>query len=493
MRRSQSKPSPFFGIILVVACAAAGMILVDISLIEQMSLPRVLGLAFLGIILLAMASLAAWRVMPLVLAKPTMKVDYVAEFNRVSKPPGFDPCLNAGSYNRKLIAEFKLPPDVLADRCESWPSDLDPDQMHALAQWAPVNKPVLPLLKQVAQCSYWWYELKSPNGALNNVEMPDLVERRKVMWAILLLAKHDAAEGRISEGLDTLTDLYMMGVRYMTGPTLLDQLVGLAVICLSQDAFFTVLSRCNIDADVLAHYTERLALKTPGVQTIQFREGERLYGHDWIQRSFTDDGCGDGRLIPSKIYEEKKKPSPFTRRLSYLEALRISLDHPGRAETTRLFEESFAAMKILATRTPWQLHSAQTDYETELKRPLGGNYCLQDLCRATAECIRMSWQRRASQEALVATFAILAYRARHGELPRTLDELVKNGSLDRVPEDPYSGKAMVYRIVGDDFTLYGVGENFLDDGGVRATWPESRAKGDIVFWPVQGESPTTGR
>lgn len=98
------------------------------------------------------------------------------------------------------------------------------------------------------------------------------------------------------------------------------------------------------------------------------------------------------------------------------------------------------------------------------------------LLRATVEA------SRAASQVLVACHE---YRRQHGRWPRDLDELVP-ASLSSVPLDPFSGKALIYRLRDGDgetgFVLYGVGQNQQDDGGVSDA--EDLTKGDTVFWPV---------
>ena len=61
-------------------------------------------------------------------------------------------------------------------------------------------------------------------------------------------------------------------------------------------------------------------------------------------------------------------------------------------------------------------------------------------------------------------FALAAYRADEGKYPDRLDQLVPT-YVDRVPEDRFSGAALVYRPKGKGYVLYSVGPNMQDDGG----------------------------
>jgi hypothetical protein len=62
--------------------------------------------------------------------------------------------------------------------------------------------------------------------------------------------------------------------------------------------------------------------------------------------------------------------------------------------------------------------------------------------------------------------------------------LVDAGLLPSVPLDPYSGQPFVYRVTDKSFTLYSVGEDCVDDGGLPCDWNDDTG-GDQVFWPVR--------
>ena len=67
--------------------------------------------------------------------------------------------------------------------------------------------------------------------------------------------------------------------------------------------------------------------------------------------------------------------------------------------------------------------------------------------------------------------------------------LVAAGYMKELPIDTYSDKPLVYKKTEDDFILYSVGHNFIDDGGVPGTGRDGKvrswaANGDEIFWPV---------
>jgi hypothetical protein len=72
---------------------------------------------------------------------------------------------------------------------------------------------------------------------------------------------------------------------------------------------------------------------------------------------------------------------------------------------------------------------------------------------------------------LAAAFAIRAYRAETGKLPRALDEVYKR-------LDPYTGIPFIYKVVADGFQIYSPGYDGDDDGGVPALFTSKG--GDIT-------------
>jgi hypothetical protein len=73
--------------------------------------------------------------------------------------------------------------------------------------------------------------------------------------------------------------------------------------------------------------------------------------------------------------------------------------------------------------------------------------------------------RRDAMLSLMRTdLAIRRYQKRHGDWPEALAAIVPD-ELEAVPIDPFSKKSLVYRVAGDDFVLYSVGQDGVDDGG----------------------------
>jgi hypothetical protein len=81
---------------------------------------------------------------------------------------------------------------------------------------------------------------------------------------------------------------------------------------------------------------------------------------------------------------------------------------------------------------------------------------------------------------LICELALAQYAVYHGAPPAQLARLVPQ-YLPVVPEDPFSGRPLVYRTEPAGYVLYSVGQNSLDDGGQRGP---SDTDGDLFLDPA---------
>lgn len=83
---------------------------------------------------------------------------------------------------------------------------------------------------------------------------------------------------------------------------------------------------------------------------------------------------------------------------------------------------------------------------------------------------------------MTAELALRCYQANEGRVAQSLDQLVPK-YLQRVPEDPFSHRPLVYRPTGTNWLLYSVGIDRVDDGGkpVQHTVSGSVQKGDLFY------------
>jgi hypothetical protein len=422
------------------------------------------------------------RVLPLLWAKPTIKVDYLVECNRVSKPEGYDPNKNAGPYYEKLFAEFKPLPAVLADKWRIWPEDLNSVELEALKAWAPSNEAALVHLAAAARQPYWWYEMKSRDGTPLDWFPPYFREQRPIAWGVVALAKLRASEGQMDRAFALLLDVHALGSRCRGGQLLIEQLVGVAVCKAVHDAMLDILDRRPVPIEVQTSVLQTLGDRLPQPRMPWFSKGEAAFAHSEIQSLFTDDGKGSGRLIPG-AFRDYFNRIPRDRKISFLEAIRICARHPDRRSHLQTYDREITTVATLLGRTPWSMHNHGTTYQDELDEITRGDALASIGTGAEARVIELGWRARIEDDATVAVVATLVYRAQKGQLPTSLDQLAASGLIKQVPMDPYSDRPLVCKVAGDTFVLYSVGEDLKDDGGKAVVW--GIPLGDHVFWPVR--------
>lgn len=85
----------------------------------------------------------------------------------------------------------------------------------------------------------------------------------------------------------------------------------------------------------------------------------------------------------------------------------------------------------------------------------------------------------AYRDATRVALAIERYRLRHRELPKSLDDLVPE-FLPEVPLDPFDGKPLRYRLEANEYKVYSIGTDGIDQGG-QADESQPSMPPDFVF------------
>lgn len=237
------------------------------------------------------------------------------------------------------------------------------------------------------------------------------------------------------------------------------------------------------DADQLvrlAHTHARLT-SMPGVEL----EYERMFFEDTLQRTFSDNGHGNGRMTPAAFEHFGLMSAPFEdfgpasmtdtalvdprvraaamplsivfsntraqeRALydSVLQESQLVLDH-GVQWISVLRESALNAEKARAQETPMRFSFAAM------------------LMPAMDRFVLNWFEYQHTMGSFSVMIALEAYRGEHGHLPASLDELHPS-SLPEIPRDLMDpGHPMKYRVDGDRYVVYSVGSDGDDDHAPR--------------------------
>lgn len=405
------------------------------------------------------------------------------EYNRVTKPPNYDPKHNSAELFWKAVDAFE--PSSEQNSVFANFQEMSYKKQKKLEEWFSDNKECIKILRKIANKRYYWKEYRSEDDRMDKLESEEISYLRKFHILSSLYAQSVAQNGNPEEAFAILLDIHKIGSQFQKPKSLINQLGGIAICQASIASTLQILQNVKVESQILIRHQNELRklIKSRKVE-ISYSAGEKLYAMEVINRLFSDDGQGDGLLLPKQLTKEFE--NPFYPDISFIEARKIAYKHPSKKDTVNILEKYCEHMNIIRKKTPWALYHKGTDYISEAQRITQKAYTLKvSLADSlTGNVYRFNHIYKANVDACLSTLAILQYKSDKGDYPDKLDILRNDGYLEILPLDPYSNRSLVYRKTNSSFVLYSVGANFKDDGGKHVGW-SSDEQGDYVFWPVQ--------
>jgi hypothetical protein len=432
---------------------------------------------------------------PLFAGKPAIRVNY-ADWLSERWRPAQAGIKNARTYYDQAAALYLEPSEPLAARRRSaqWTvRDCNEADLQLLATWFDEIRAAFDLLRKGTNTAdYWpvydvnkadWARSKNPLWMALNV-LPLALEST-ASYRSLALAWRDsvayqARSGAVDEAMSDSLVLIRFGLHLKDKGLLTEQMVGIAIEALGHSAMYGVLQRPGIPVEILARVQDELASAFERDRDVINLEGEKVFWYDIIQRTFTDNGHGGGRALPSGL--------PFaTGDWRGGLARMLLFDYPDRRVAVTLVDSYFEQAQK-AARTPPNSGKSHPIW-AELKERMKRNPLLSGMVPADSGIARVAWHSTTAEAALVTIVAVHRYQAENGVYPDGLEELVTAGFLARLPNDPFGEGPLTYRRTAEGFLLYSWGQNLIDDGGWRGTGQDGQAhawvdNGDDVFWPV---------
>ena len=441
--------------------------------------------AITSIVLILLVVFLAVKITPLIMASPVISVNYFNEYKRVTKPEGYDPNQNAATYYKKAIESLVSQSEFTQELWwKIWPEDMSETEQKALNDWLAANDKTLDYLKKAAQKPYYWLEPYSKDNSLANVnDFCHIPYFNALVECLDFDARLKAYQGQIEPALENVINVQKLASHLHNSKVLISQLRALAIhrrICSTANI---ILGKKYISSQILTNFQNQLEQQSLQAPKGFIYDAEKLVAYDTIQRVFADDGSGNGRLIPGRYLDVYGLPELRLR--YYVGAVWVSLTSPGKRQTTELTKKLYELLDDLAQKTPFQLHQQDTSHELQVYELTRGNYYVRRTSNYLGGlCVR--WQEvNTNIKALITTVALFRYKADKGRFPENLDHLVSSGYLNKLPMDPYSSGSLVYKLLDDGFTLYSLGADFDDDGGIQSWWGRRKEGGDRVFWPVK--------
>ncbi|MFO0840066.1 MAG: hypothetical protein U1D55_16285 [Phycisphaerae bacterium] len=356
----------------------------------------------------------------------------------------------------------------------------DPQALHSpeMQQWLIANSDALSQLRAATDLPYHGMPAVSEDGELIAILLPHLAPLRELAKANVLTGRQLASDGRPQDAIDRMLDTARSGAQTSQGYTLIEKLVGVAVQRLASDAILDTIasdSSGTLDYAATAKQIEsRYGPTRPMAEHIQY---ERAMVLDSLQRMYHyDEELGQYAVDPAAFSKfTSLTSSPESTAQSLLAV--YSLATTGFDEQVRRVNQHYDEL-TRGTSLPFpEGRQVMSGLDRQLESPefRATNPLLSMMLPALSRAHQLSTASETARRATQLVAELKAYQQRTGSLPDSLDVLGERPSAI----DPFTGQHLVYRRNGSDFTLYSVGVNGTDEGGVEGGTRDN----DMVFWP----------
>jgi hypothetical protein len=231
------------------------------------------------------------------------------------------------------------------------------------------------------------------------------------------------------------------------------------------------------DAD-LATLAAEIAVDTGAREFKPDLRGETPGFEDTLQRVFTDDGTGDGRLTPEGLvllHRLASAPLDIDQPVSTATSLGVHAVGPvalaltaSRKETRARWEQIMAEIEAIQAAPMWEWTehpSAPTDRFSDADKE---RYpVLAVLLPAVGTAVERGVFANQQRDAALVAVALERFRRATGAYPTTLDALVPT-YLSNVPRDIMDGEPLRYRLTDQGPIVYSVGMDRVDNDGRQA-------------------------
>ncbi len=261
-------------------------------------------------------------------------------------------------------------------------------------------------------------------------------------------------------------------------PLILNNLVAFRQVSLGVTTLGEILAdQPEVFADEqLGRLAHRLIALFGGRLSARF-QGEQMLFDDLVQRLYTDDGNGDGRLTAQGLNSPGlTNGTDGAELLAPIAGLVIA----GRRAYTDEYRRLLAIVEAEFARPLWRRDPARLDRETgagtetllhRARYPRIGR-----LIHAYSRVGTRPELVTQERDAMCVAIALELYRRRHGGWPASLTELIPD-LLPEIPPDRYDGAPLRYRLIEGKPVIYSVGKDGHDDGLLPRD-------GDLVLWPI---------
>lgn len=410
---------------------------------------------------------------PVPVPNPADPVDYVAWVNEMAvvDGPSATPMLQAAMDK---FAPFEADEALYGAALDGDPAALNSPE---IAAWLEANQDAIQQFRDATQYEHRGFPMHSEGGDLIGILLPHLGRMRDLTRATIMEARRAELDGRPDEALDRYLDTFVSGAQASQGPTIIESLVGNAIQAYSAGALLDSFVGPAADQIDYVQLAGRIEDSYPPLRpAAESFQGERAFMMDVLQRMYTFDP-------ETKTYSVGQKGIEYYNSFEFSDG-----DRPDASFVDELNAIGFAGALEQANRHYDAMTEAfQSPYRegAQVMRALdesvssgeaNRNPLMRTMMPALGRYYALHTRAETNRRASVLATNIMAYRQQHGDYPDSLDAF---GDREFVV-DPFTDQRFVYRRDGDSFTLYSLGPNGVDDGGVH---DRRMRDNDVRYWP----------
>lgn len=410
---------------------------------------------------------------PVPVPNPADPVDYVAWVNEMAvvDGPSATPMLQAAMDK---FAPFEADEALYGAALDGDPAALNSPE---IAAWLEANQDAIQQFRDATQYEHRGFPMHSEGGDLIGILLPHLGRMRDLTRATIMEARRAELDGRPDEALDRYLDTFVSGAQASQGPTIIESLVGNAIQAYSAGALLDSFVGPAADQIDYVQLAGRIEDSYPPLRpAAESFQGERAFMMDVLQRMYTFDP-------ETKTYSVGQKGIEYYNSFEFSDG-----DRPDASFVDELNAIGFAGALEQANRHYDAMTEAfQSPYRegAQVMRALdesvssgeaNRNPLMRTMMPALGRYYALHTRAETNRRASVLATNIMAYRQQHGDYPDSLDAF---GDRDFII-DPFTDQRFVYRRDGDSFTLYSLGPNGVDDGGVH---DRRMRDNDVRYWP----------
>jgi len=380
-------------------------------------------------------------------------------------------------------------------------------QYPRVAEWLKANEKPLSVAIEASKRPQYFLPLvptrtKQGSSGLIGALLPSVQSCRGLAHALAARAMQAVGEGHFDDAWQDLLACHRLGRLVARGATLIELLVGIAIDSIASSADLAYLERAGLDAKAIKDRLRDLRRLPPMSSAADKVDvTERFSFLDCVMMV----DRGGLAYLEGLAGGPPKEPNALMKQVLH----GIDWD-PALRLANRWFDRMAAAMRIQdRAKREKELDQIEEDLKKQRKeivdsgalskillafatpQKMGkqiGQIMISLLVPAIHKIQQASDRSEQIQGNLYLAFALACYHREHGRYPDKLDAL-KPGYLEYIPQDIFSGEALIYRPKEKGYLLYSVGLNGRDDEGrgygdaegtddlsVRMPLPELRRK-----------------